>query len=168
MSDDATQNGELHSTVGSLGDGDDLEIATEEDLGIRRGDDGRLVPVKQRIPGTEKAVRVRPPVDGALEKYSDVFAMGRGGQDASDEKCAELLRAHVTEGIGADADTEWVRNTPDYLVAGVVQAIKNAGGYHVFLAVQEQRNEEMALDAKAARAMGFDADDLKQFANGDN
>lgn len=119
-----------------LNDGEGLEIAHEEDFGIQRGEDGDLLPVTQRIPGTEKAIKVRPPAQ--ITEYEDVFEQ----TTASDSRVAEVLDRFVVEGIGQGADEQWVTETPDYLVAGILQAIKNAGGHEVFLATQQQQTEE--------------------------
>lgn len=126
-----------------LNDGEGLEIAHEEDFGIARNDDGELLPVKQRIPGTDKAIECIPVASGPRQEYGDVF----DGADPDADRVAELFDEHIVEGIGADAtaeDIEGKDGIPYGLVSGLVQALKNSSGEDVFLAVEEQRNEELA------------------------
>lgn len=129
-----------------LNDGADLDIAFEEDFGIRRGEEGGLLSVKQRIPGTEKAIKCTPVTPGAREEYADVFE----DPDADEERIAELWDDHIVEGIGTDADPAYIENLPYGIVAGVIQALKNSSGEAVFLAVREQVNEEMAGQLRMA------------------
>lgn len=139
----------------NLADGDGLEIATEEDFGIAVDDRGDLVPVKQQIPGTEKAIRCRPLPSGALERYQDVLE----GEEADDGRIAELFEEFIVEGVGSDATEEWVAEVcPGYLVSGLIQALKNSSGYDVFLAVQQLRSEEIRRNAEVLQM--FETDDL--------
>lgn len=116
-----------------LNDGEDLEIAEPEDFGIQRGPEGDLKPVKQRIPGTDRAIRCKPVVDS--EPVESVLEAA----DPSPKAIDDVAQEHIVEGIGANGD---LSDLPDYLIQGVLQAIKNASGNDVFLAVQEQRAQE--------------------------
>lgn len=134
-----------------LNDGQGLEIAHEEDFGISRNGDGDLNPVAQRIPGTDKAIRCRPVPSGARQEYSDVFDEG----DPDAERVAELFDEYIVEGIGSDATAEWVEGGVPYgLVTGLVQALKNSSGEDVFMAVEEQRSEELLHNVRLMDAVG--------------
>ena len=125
-----------------LNDGSDLEIAHAEDFGIARDESGELRPIKQRIPGTDKAVLVRPLVDGAYQRYSDVL---ESNSEVEDDRVNELFGEYIVEGIGSDG----LKDVPDYMVSGLVQAIKNSSGYEVFQAVEQQREREQMSRMKA-------------------
>lgn len=116
-----------------LNDGADLEIATAEDFGIARDENGDLKPVTQRIPGTEKAVLVRPVVD--VEPVADVLE----GQNPDDDRVDAVAEQHVVEGLGADGD---LSSMPDYIINGVLQAIRDSSGHQVFRATQERQVQE--------------------------
>lgn len=134
-----------------LGDGEDLSIATPEDFGIRRGEDGELLPIKQRVPGTEHAIRCIPLTGGKLDEYNDVLERG----DADEERIAQLLREHIVEGIGAEATAEKVTEEyPGYLIPGLLQALKDSSGHSVFLETQARRNEEVKANAELVEAVG--------------
>jgi hypothetical protein len=119
-----------------LNDGEGLEIAHEEDFGIRRGEDGGRTRIAISVPGMRCAIGRSPP--SSIQEYEDVFEQ----DEADDDRVAEVLDRFVEEGIGANADEAWVRETPDYLVAGILQAVKNAAGHEVFLAVQNEQVQE--------------------------
>ena len=118
-----------------LGDGKGLEIADPSDFGISRDGDEELRPLRQRIPGTDKAVLVKPLNASEVEKYDAVLNRNAADDDMVDE----MFREHIVEGPGADGLHSGL---PGYLVSGLIQAVKNSSGYDVFLAVQEQRREE--------------------------
>lgn len=118
-----------------LNDGEGLDIAHPEDFGIVRNDRGEIQPKKQRIPGTDRAIKVIPLVDGKVEEYDDVFE----SDNAEDERVSELFESHIVEGIGADGDLSKI---PDYVVPGLVQALKNSSGHEVFRAVEDQEMEQ--------------------------
>lgn len=117
-----------------VGDGEGLEIAHPEDFGVSRNDEGDLEPLRQRIPGTDKAVEVRPLVDGAIDRWEDVL----DGQNPDDDRVDEFLRTYVVNGIGQDG----LQNIPDYLVPGLIEAVKRSSGYEVFQTIQEAQMEE--------------------------
>jgi len=117
-----------------LNDGEGLEIAHPEDFGISRDEHGEVQPVAQRIPGTDMAVRVKPMVGGAYEHWGDVVE----SDEADDERVDEFLREFIVEGIGSNGLDE----VPDYVVPGLVQAIRNSAGHEVFRAVEEQQTRE--------------------------
>lgn len=127
-----------------LNDGEGLEIAHPEDFGISRDTEGDVLPLMQRIPGTDMAIRVRPLVGGEAESYEDVLEQ----PNAPDERVEELFDAHIVEGIGSDGDLSQI---PDYLVPGLIQAIKNSSGHEVFRAVEEQQVQE---NLAAVEALG--------------
>lgn len=135
-----------------LNDGADLEVAEEEDFGISRDSSGELQPVKQRIPGTEKAIKCIPLVPSVREEYTDVLE----SDDADEERIAELWSSNIVAGIGSDATAEMIDNIPYGLVAGINQALKNSSGEQVFLAVREQVNEEIAGHIKMAQELDGD------------
>lgn len=138
MSDDVTTR---------LNDGEDLEIAHPEDFGVARDDSGDLQPLQQRIPGTDKAVLVKPMVGGAAERYDDVL----NESNADDERVEDLLNEFIVEGIGSSADLDRI---PDFLVPGLIQAIRNASGMEVFRAVEEQQLREDMAAIEALDGMG--------------
>lgn len=137
-----------------LNDGADLEVATEEDFGIRRDSEGDLQAVKQRIPGTDKAIKCIPLVPSVREEYTDVL----DSDDAEAERIAELWQSQIVEGIGADASPEKIEdNLPYGIIAGINQALKNSSGEQVFLAVREQVNEEIAGQVQLAKELDDEA-----------
>jgi hypothetical protein len=129
------------------GEDDDLEIAHPEDFGVRRDDEGELAPVKQRIPGTDLAVKVKPLVGGAAERYEDVLESDR----ADDERVEAFFGEFIAEGIGSSGDLE---NVPDYLVPALIQCVKNSSGFTAFSAVQQQQMKENAAALEAVGGMG--------------
>jgi len=139
-----------------LNDGEKLEIAEPEDFGIRRNDDGELKPVKQRIPGTDKAILCKPVVDS--EPVEEVLEAA----DPTEDDIDALADEYIVEGLGASGA---LSDYPDYLIQGVLQAVKNASGNDVFLAAQNQRVEEnlAQLDVVGEE----DLEKLKAFADGD-
>lgn len=146
-----------------LNDGAELEVAQEEDFGISRDSDGELQPVKQRIPGTDKAILCVPVVPSIREEYTDVF----DSDDADPDRVAELWNDRIEEGIGSDVDPSTVENEMPYgLIAGINQALKNSSGEQVFLAVREQVNEELAGQVEMARQLSDEGvKDLLSSAN---
>lgn len=117
-----------------LGDGEGLEIAHPEDFGISRDDNGDVSPVKQRIPGTDMAIRCRPLVDGAIDRWQDVLE----GANPDDDRVDEFLQTYVVEGVGQDG----LQDIPDYVVPGIIEAVKRSSGYEVFQQIQEAQIEE--------------------------
>ncbi|WP_324757098.1 hypothetical protein [Haloarcula montana] len=142
-----------------LNDGSDLQIAQPEDFGVHRDDNGDLVPQKQRIPGTDLAIKVKPLVGGAAERYEDVLESDR----ADDERVEEFFDEFIAEGVGSAGDLD---NVPDYLVSGLIKAIKNSSGFGSHQAVQQQEMEE---NAAAMQAVGASPEELvdqaMEFAN---
>jgi len=142
------------------GEDEDLEIATPEDFGVRRDDNGELVPQKQRIPGTEKAVLVKPLVGGAAERYDDVLNSDR----ADDERVEEFFDEFIVQGVGSSGN---LSNVPDYLVSALIQAVKNSSGFTAHSAVEQQQMRENAAalemmgggDDLLERAMEMEAED---------
>lgn len=129
-----------------LNDGAGLEIAHPEDFGISRDADEAVIPIAQRIPGMEKAVMVKPLVDGEYEEWKDILE----SEEADDERVDEFLETFITEGIGSDGTT----NVPDYVVPGLVQAVKNSSGHEVFRAVEEQQVRENMRQMEAMEGIG--------------
>lgn len=187
---DEIEGARLFDTTASAGDGDDdvdrpesatrlndgegLEIAKPEDFNIRRGPDGDLLPVMQRIPGTEKAIKVKPISGGAREKYGDILS----GQSGDEERMAELWNDHIIEGVGSAVTPQELNDVIPYgLIAGVNQALKNSSAEDVFIAVRQQQNEEIQANMGAMEALGPDAmgaimsqlgEDLNPETNGEN
>lgn len=137
---------EENTTESRLGDGKGLEIADPADFGISRDEDEELRPLKQRIPGTDKAVSVKPLNSSQVEKYDE--ALNRNAAD--DELVDEMFREHIVEGPGSDGLHDGL---PGYIVSGLIQAIKNSSGYDVFLATQEQRQEETQANLRMMNQM---------------
>lgn len=117
-----------------LGDGEGLEIAHPEDFGVTRGADGELNTLKQRIPGTDLAVECKPLVDGAVDEWEDVLE----GSNPPDDRVDEFLETHIAEGLGANG----LEDVPDYVVPGLIEAVKRSSGYEVFSRIQESELEE--------------------------
>lgn len=135
-----------------LNDGDGLEIAQPEDFGIARDETGELQPVAQRIPGTEKAVLVKPMVGGEYERWDDVVE----SDEADDERVDEFLQAFIVDGIGSNG----ISDVPDYVVPGLVQAVRNSAGHEVFRAVEEQQTRENLAAIEAMDGSGEMMTDL--------
>jgi len=131
-----------------LNDGEGLEIAEPEDFGISRDGDGDLKPVKQRIPGTNKAIKCKPVID------SDPIETVLEAADPSEADIDEVGEEYIVAGLGADGN---LSDLPDYIIQGVLQALKNASGNDIFLAVENQRVEENVGQLKAV-----DAEDLEK------
>lgn len=134
-----------------LADGDGLEIAAPEDFKVQRDDGGDLLPVKQKIPGTEKAVLVIPLHSGAVNEYEAVLEE----DNAPDELVDEFLKTHIAQGPGQ----EGLSGLHDYIVPALIQAVKNSSGHDLFLAAQEQKAEEMAANLRLMREAGMDVDE---------
>ena len=129
-----------------LNDGEDLEIAHPEDFGVQRDGDGELTPLKQRIPGTEMAVLVKPMRGGDYEAWEDVLEE----DEADDDRVDEFLREFIVEGIGSNGLDE----VPDYVTPGLVQAVKNGSGHEVFRAMREQQTKENLAAIEALDGVG--------------
>ena len=129
-----------------LNDGEDLEIAHPEDDGVQRDGDGELTPLKQRIPGTVMAVLVKPMRGGDYEAWEDVLEK----DEADDDRVDAFLREFIEEGIGSNGLDE----VPDYVVPGLVQAVKNGSGHEVFRAMQEQQQRENIAAIEALDGVG--------------
>lgn len=125
---------EKDRTATRLGDGDGLEIAHAEDFGVTRNSDGEVNPLMQKIPGFNKAVKVKPLVGGDVDEWTDVIEK----DEADNDRVDEFLREFIVEGIGSNG----IGEVPDYIVPGLVQAVKNASGHEVFLAVEDQQLSE--------------------------
>lgn len=141
-----------------LSDGEGLSIAHPEDFGVSRDGEGEVSPLKQRIPGTDMAILVKPLVGGKAEEYEDVLESDR----ADDERVEDLFEEHIIEGIGSRGDLSAI---PDYLVPGLIQAVKNSSGHEVFRAVEEQQLQENvaaieALDGMGDEIMGMAIDEV--------
>jgi len=126
-----------------LNDGADLEIAEPEDFGIQRDADGDLKPVKQRIPGTEKAIKCKPVVDS--EPVERVLEAA----DPDEADINDVGEEYIIAGPGADGN---LSDYPDYIIQGILQALKNASGNDIFLAVENQRVEENVGQLQAVSA----------------
>jgi hypothetical protein len=126
-----------------LNDGEDLEIAEPEDFGISRDADGDLKPVKQRIPGTNKAIKCKPVID------SEPIETALEAADPSEDDIDAVGGEYIVAGLGADGT---LSDLPDYIIQGVLQALKNASGNDIFLAVENQRVEENVGQLKAVNA----------------
>lgn len=145
---------EQQSQSTRLGDGEEMKIAQPEDFGVKRDADGDLQPVKQRIPGTDMAIKVVPLVDGKGDEYEDVLE----GDERDPERVDALFRECIAEGIGSDGYAD----IPEYVREGLITAIKNSNGHQVFLAVQEQQAEELKGQMELVDAVG--AENLEQLA----
>ena len=128
MADDNTET--------RLNDGDGLEIAQPEDMGVIRDENGDLKPVMQKIPGSDGlAIRCKPVVD--VEPVADVLE----GENPPDERVNEVAEQYIVEGPGADGN---LKGWGDYRANAVLQALKDASGHQYFRAAQERRLEEEA------------------------
>ncbi|WP_323190453.1 hypothetical protein [Halostella sp. PRR32] len=134
-----------------LNDGNDLEIAHAEDFGVARNADGDLQGVKQRIPGTDKAVLVKPMAGGEYEDWKDVLE----DDEADDDRVDEFFQTFILDGIGANGYDE----VPEYVTPGLIQAVKNGSGHEVFRAVQEQQTKENLAAMEALDGIGDEAVD---------
>lgn len=132
-----------------LNDGEDLEIAHPEDFGVSRNGDGELQGVKQRIPGTDRAVLVKPMAGGEFEEWKDVLEE----DEADDDRVDEFFREFIEEGIGSGGYDE----VPEYVAPGLIQAVKNGSGHEVFRAVQEQQTRENLAAMEALDGVGDEA-----------
>ncbi len=134
-----------------LGDGEGLEVADPADFSIQRDGEGDIIPVKQKIPGTDKAVLVHPLHGGAVEEYSDVLE----GENADDERVDEFLETHIVRGPGQNG----IGDLHDYVIPALIQAVKNSSGHDLFIGAQEQRSKEVAANMRMMEAMGVDLSD---------
>lgn len=132
-----------------LNDGDDLEIAHPEDFGVTRNEQGDLTGVKQRIPGTDKAVLVKPMVAGGYEEWKDVLEE----DEADDERVDAFFREYILEGVGSGGYDE----VPEFVVPGLIAAVKNGSGHEVFRAIQEQQTKENLQAMEALDGVGDEA-----------
>jgi hypothetical protein len=136
-------------------DGDGLEVADPNDFFVTRDDQDRPDPVRQQIPGTEQALRIRPLTNRHLERWGDVLE--------SDDPPHGVV-ADVFEYALADFDGEITKEMIDgemlgYGVAPILQAIKNASGYQAFLGFREQQMQ------MASMLDGIDAEQLDSLLN---
>lgn len=141
-----------------LADGLDgeLEIAQPEDFEVQRDGDGEILPVPQRIPGTDKAIMVRPMPPGDFQKWLPVLE----GQEEDTDKQAEVMRTYIAEGPGADADVDYVENRlKGGVLGGLLKAIRNAAGYEVL-----RGNREQELEENAPMLKQIDLEDLEGLA----
>jgi hypothetical protein len=147
----------MDDTDTRLNDGEGLEIAKPEDFGIQRDEEGNLLPNMQRIPGTEKAIKVIPLASGAYDEWEHVLEENHSDEDDVDK----LFRERIVEGIGSNG----IENVPDYVMPGLVQAIKNSSGHEVFQAVESQQMEEnlAAMEALDGMEDGPMGDVFSQF-----
>lgn len=132
-----------------LNDGEDLEIAHPEDFGVSRNGDGELQGVKQRIPGTDRAILVKPMAGGQFEEWKDVLEE----DEADDDRVDEFFEEFILEGIGSNGYDE----VPEYVAPGLIQAVKNGSGHEVFRAVEEQQTRENLAAMEALDGIGDDA-----------
>lgn len=152
--DETSTPGRNERTRLADGEADDLEIAQPEDFEVRRDADGEIIPVKQRIPGTDKAVLVRPMPPGAFEANLDVLE----GTTEDSARQAGVLSEWIVEGPGAEADAEYVEQSlRGGALPGLLAAIRNAAGYEVLLADFRQR---MGENAAIADRMGVEIEEL--------
>lgn len=136
-----------------LNDGSDLEIAHPEDFGVQRDGDGELTPLQQRIPGTDKAILVNPMRGGDYQNWKDVLEE----DEADDDRVDEFLQEFIAEGIGS----EGIDEVPDFVVPGLIQAVKNGSGHEVFRAIEEQQTKENLAAIEALDGVGDEmVDDL--------
>lgn len=146
------------------GEEEELEIAAPEDFEVQRDEDGEIVPVRQRIPGTDQAILVRPMPPGAFNRWLDVLT----GQDESTENQARVLSEWVVEPQSwANADVEYIeQNLKGGVIGGILKAIRNSAGYEVFRAARE---EDLAEASTLMGQMGEDtmADLIRDFADSD-
>lgn len=144
-------NADPEEDASRLGDGEGLEIADPADFSIQRDGEGDIIPIKQKIPGTDKAVLVRPLHGGAVEEYSDVLE----GENADDDRVDSFLREHIVRGPGQNG----IGDLHDYVVPALIQAVKNSSGHDLFIGAQEQRSKEVAANMRMMEAMGVDLSD---------
>lgn len=117
-----------------LNDGEGLAIATPEDFGVSRNGDGELRPLQQRIPGTDMSIRVLPMTGGEIDEWQDILEQNISDDDRVDK----FFREYIIEGLGQNG----LEEVPDYVVPGLIQAVKNASGHQVFRATEEQQMQE--------------------------
>lgn len=155
---DASPGQEQPARRTRLADGDDLAIANPEDFEIERDETGEIIPEKQRVPGTETALLVRPMPPGAFNKWLPVLE----GDDEDTEKQAEVISEYVVEPESlANATPEYLENDiRGGVVGGILQAIRNSAGYEVFRSVREQTVEETAMLFR-----NFEIDDLVEMTD---
>lgn len=136
-----------------VGDGSDLEIADANDIFFaQRDDDGEPMPVKQRVPGRNQAVRTIPPTEGFYNEY-----LNPAPKD-DNAKAAEMM----TEGFpDLDVTEDDIEN--GMLMFGfetAVTVLKRAGGYDMYSALEEQREEQNMKQIETMMdAFGVDSDE---------
>ncbi|RDZ53118.1 hypothetical protein C5C07_15395 [Haloferax sp. Atlit-4N] len=140
-------------------DGDDLELADPNDWFVRRKDgDSRPEPVKQRIPGTDKAILVRPPLNGHLEKWDTSLT----SDDPDPEDLAEMFNVCLPQ-LDFEVTPEMIEGDLDghegmigYGVMPLREAIKHAAGFRAFLGYRESQAEQVRVARGMVESLGLD------------
>jgi len=121
--------------IPNTNDGDGLEVADPNDYFLTRSDGDQPDPVKQQIPGTEQALRIRPLTNAHLEAWGDDLE----SEDPDHEVVAEVFNYALVdldrEVTAADID----ENMLGFGVAPILQATKNASGYQQYQGFRKQR-----------------------------
>lgn len=145
--------------VPTTDDGADLEVADPSDFFVTRSDGETPDPVKQRIPGTDQALRVRPLTNGHLERWGDALE----SDDPDEAVVAEVFSYALADLDGDVTAADVDQNMLGYGVAPVLQAIKNASGYQAFMGFREQRMRMLGMLSEIQES-GLDLGDLTNLA----
>lgn len=122
-------------------DGSDLDVAQPEDFFVSRSDGETPDPVKQRIPGTHEALRVRPLTNGQLDAWGDELE----SDDPDPEIIAECFNYALADLDRTVTPEDVERGMIGYGTMPVLQAIKNASGYQAFLGFRKQQMELVGM-----------------------
>lgn len=145
--------------VPTTDDGSELEVADPSDFFVTRSDGERPDPVKQRIPGTEQALRIRPLTNGHLERWGDALE----SDDPDEETVAEVFSYALADLDGEVTPDDVDQNMLGYGVAPILQAVKNASGYQAFMGFREQRMRMLGM-LNEIQDSGLDLADLTSLA----
>lgn len=147
-----------------VNDGEGLEIANMSDFFIRRSGEGEndIEPVRQKIPGRDQALRVRPFTSGMYEKYLNPV------DTDDDEKLAEMFNKafpDIKEDLGRELTAEDVENGMiAYGPEVLIDVIERAAGKDMREAIQN-RNIKLLNEVDAGKmqqlmqTMGSSSDD---------
>lgn len=125
----------MSEDVPNTDDGEGLEVADPNDFFVARDAQDRPAPVTQRIPGTDRAVRVHPLTNRHLEQWGDALE----SDDPDETIVAEVFDYALADFDGQITEQMVAEDLLGYNAAPLLQAIKNASGYQAFLGYREQQ-----------------------------
>lgn len=104
-------------------------VASREDFEVQRGSDGDVLPVWERVPGTQKWVQVVPARQGDANRY---LPESGDPNDLTDKKIAEILNTFFVEpewNLDTSTPEEAIGDIKAFGVEPLVMAWYNASGF---------------------------------------